>query len=119
MLRDDIEDFEFQVESRLTSHGVYVQTVEEIEGAYQVTYESMRADGGVVPHREVGRIINVFRDLHTEDWTGTDIRGIVLNLEGQELGTWHVESAWLDELHNGDITETEFSERVIGTIEPI
>jgi hypothetical protein len=117
MLRDDIDDFEFQVESRLTSHGVYVTEVEESEGTYEVTYESMAVDEGVIPHREVGRVINVFRDLHTDDWEGVDISGTVLDLDGNRQGTWHVEAGWIDELHNDDLTELEFSKRVIGTIE--
>lgn len=117
MSGDQIDDFEFQVESRLTSHGVYVQTVEEDDGGYDVTYESMAANEGVIPHREVGRVINVFRDLHGDDWEGADITGTVLDLDGNEQGTWHVEAAWIDELHNDDLTEVEFSERVIDSIE--
>ena len=114
----DDEDFEFRIESRLTSHGVYVDEVAEREGGYAVTYESISADSeGVVPHREVGRVINVFQDLHDEDWSGADIGAVVTDFEGEERGTWHVEAAWLDRLHNGDLTEVEFSEKVVDTIE--
>lgn len=112
-------DFEFRVESRLTSHGVYVTTVEEQASGYDVRYESVAGDSeGVIPHREVGRVINVFRDLHDEDWSGADIDAVVTDFDGEELGTWYVESEWLDELHNGDLTEVEFSRQVIETIEP-
>ena len=108
----DDEDFEFRIESRLTSHGVYVDEVAEREGGYAVTYESISADSeGVVPHREVGRVINVFRDLHDEDWSGADIDAVVTDFEGEERGRW------LDRLHNGDLTEVEFSEKVVETIE--
>jgi len=114
----DTDDFAFQIESRLTSHGVYVDTVDESDGTYEVRYESLSADSeGVVPHREVGRVINVFRDLHDDDWSGTDIEAVVTDLDGVELGTWHVEREWFDRLHNGDLTEVEFSERVVETIE--
>lgn len=119
MPRDDIDDFAFQIESRLTSQGVYVQSVEETDGAYHVTYESMAANEGVIPHREVGRVINVFRDLHSDDWSGADISGTVLDLEGERQGVWQVEAAWLEELHNGTLTELEFSERVIENIETV
>ena len=116
---DEAEDFEFRVESRLTSHGVYVDEVEQTEGGYSLTYESIAvADEGVVPHREVGRVINVFRDLHDDDWPGARIEGDVLDFDGNHRGTWYVEAEWLDALHNGDLTEVEFSERVVGTIEP-
>jgi hypothetical protein len=115
----DEHDFEFQVESRLTSHGVYVDEVDEGENHYDVTYESVAVDSeGIVPHREVGRVINVFRDLHPDDWAGADIEAEVTDLEGDALGTWHVEAEWIDRLHNGDLSETDFSEMVIETIEP-
>ena len=116
---DASDDFEFRVESRLTSHGVYVEDVEETEAGYSLTYESIAvADEGVVPHREVGRVINVFRDLHDDDWAGDRIEGDVLDLDGNHRGTWHVEAEWLDDLHNGDLTEVEFSQKVVDTIEP-
>ena len=116
---DEAEDFEFRVESRLTSHGVYVDDVEQSEEGYSLTYESIAvADEGVVPHREVGRVINVFRDLHDDDWSGARIEGDVLDLDGNRRGTWHVEAEWLDALHNGDLTEVEFSRKVVDTIEP-
>ena len=112
------EDFEFRVESWLTSHGVYVDEVVDTPEGYEVTYESISADSeGVVPHREVGRVINVFRDLHDEDWAGADIDAVVTDLEGEERGRWHVEAGWLDRLHNGDLTEVAFSEKVIETVE--
>lgn len=116
-MSDDLEELTFRIESRLMSHGVYVTDLEAVDGGgFRVTYESMAADAGAIPHREVGRVINVFRDLHDDDWEGADIEGTVLDLEGHERGRWHVEAAWLDELHNGDLSETEFSGRVIGTV---
>jgi len=115
----DEHDFEFQVESRLTSHGVYVDEVEEGENRYSVTYESVAVDSeGIVPHREVGRVINVFRDLHPDDWSGAQIEARVTDLDGDPLGTWHVDAEWLDRLHNGELSEVDFSEKVIETIEP-
>jgi len=117
MDREDTDDFEFRVESRLTSHGVYVEEVREEEGAYHVTYESMAAADGVVPPREVGRVINVFRDLHADDWQGADIDGVVKDLDGDERGRWHVEAEWIAALHDGDLSETDFSAKVIDAIE--
>jgi len=107
-----------RAESRLVSHGVYVDEV-TIEGeAYHLSYESVAADGtGAVPHREVGRVINVFRDLHGDGWEGVDIEATVTDLEGEVLGRWRVRQEWIDALHSGDLSEVEFSEKVIGTIE--
>ena len=116
---DDDDDFEFRIEARLTSHGVYVNDVEQGEDSYSIEYESVSLDSeGVVPHREVGRVINVFRDLHEDDWEGAAIEALVTDLEGVPRGEWHVEQEWLDELHNGDLTEVDFSQKVIETITP-
>jgi hypothetical protein len=107
-----------RIESRLMSHGVYVDEVAEMEDGYRLTYESVAADGaGAVPHREVGRVINVFRDFHDDDWEGADIEATVTNLEGVELGEWHVDQEWIAALHGGDLSEVEFSQRVIETVE--
>jgi hypothetical protein len=116
----DDQDFEFRLESRLTSHGVYVQSVDETDTGFAVEYESFAGDSeGVIPHREVGRVINVFRDLHPDDWSGSEIEATVTDFDGNKLGTWHVEPAWIDRLHNGDLTEVEFSQKVIETIDHV
>jgi hypothetical protein len=120
----DPEEVTSRVESRLVSHGVYVQEVTAEDeggdegGGYQLVYESIAADGAsAVPHREVGRVINVFRDVHPEDWAGADIEATVTDLDGVELGEWHVRAEWLRALQAGDLSEVEFSTRVIETIE--
>jgi hypothetical protein len=107
-----------RAESRLVSHGVYVDEVAVEAGTYRLTYESVAADDAhAIPHREVGRVINVFRDLHPDDWEGADIEATVTDLDGAKLGEWHVRQEWLGKLHEGDLSEGEFSQRVIGTIE--
>lgn len=106
-----------QLENRLMSHGVYVDVFEQTsDGGYYLEYESLYADEGVIPHREVGRVINVFLDLHPDDWVGADIEAVVTDLEGNPEGDWHVDQAWIDALQAGDLSETEFSEKVVGTL---
>lgn len=115
MTSDD--DLATRLENRLLSHGVYVDALEETdEGGYTLQYGSLYADEGVTAHREVGRVINVFRDLHPDDWTGADVEAVVTDLEGNEEGRWHVEGAWLAALQDGDLSETEFSEKVVATV---
>lgn len=117
---DDPEEIDpFQVESRLTSHGVYVDEFTVEDGDYFVSYESIAADDGAIPHQEVGRVLNVLLDLHPGGWGGTNVEGTVLNLDGEIEGTWHVEDEWLVDLDAYRLTETEFSQKVIGTIEPV
>jgi hypothetical protein len=117
---DDPEEIDpFQVESRLTSHGVYVDEFTVEGGDYFVSYESIAADDGAIPHQEVGRVLNVLLDLHPGGWDGTNVEGTVLNLDGEVEGTWHVEDQWLVDLDAYRLTETEFSQKVIETIEPV
>lgn len=114
------DDFEFQIESRLTSHGVYVDDVTETADGFEITYESVAVDSEeILPHREVGRVINVFRDLHDDDWEGANISAVVTDFDENKFGEWEAKQEWFDALHNGDLTEVEFSEKVIETIEHI
>lgn len=112
------DDFRFEVESRLTSHGIYVDELRRTEKTYEITYESASVDTeDVISHREVGRVINVFRELHDEGWQGKTISAEVLDFDGVTRGHWETKQEWLDNLHNGDLTEVEFSQKVIETIE--
>lgn len=110
------QDFEFLLESRLTGFAVYLTDFVETEEGYDITYESIAADEtGVIPHREVGRIVNVFRDIEEDP---VAIEGTVVNLDGEPLGEWQVEREWLQGLEDDELTEVEFSEKVIDSIEP-
>lgn len=107
-----------QAEMLLTNHGVYVDDVSESSDSCELRYESAAVDANdVIPHKEVGRVINIFRDLHDSTWEGMDISAVVTDFDGNERGQWRVEQEWLDRLHNGDLSEVEFSEKVIQTIE--
>lgn len=110
------DDLATLLENRLMSHGVYVDVFERRDGGYYLEYESLYADEGVIPHREVGRVINVFLDLHDDDWAGVDIEAVVTNLEGDPEGRWQVKQSWLADLLADELSETEFSEKVIGTL---
>lgn len=115
--QDQHQDFEFLVESRLTGFAVYLTDFEETDEGYALTYESIAADEtGAIPHREVGRIVNVFRDIEPEPIA---IEGTVVDLDGRRLGEWYVDRDWLQRLEDDDLTEIEFSEKVIDSIEPV
>lgn len=112
-----------QLEARLTSHGVYVTTLERGEKAMEIEYESIDA-GQIdeVPHQEMGRVINVYREL-VEEGSEDDpdeysrIEATVTDLEGSPVGTWYAEADWLRALANEDLSEVEFSSRVLDTID--
>ena len=112
----DVAEVATELESRLMSQGLYVTDVTFEDGTYTLEYESVAADQGGIPHRELGRVINMFRELHPDDWEGADIEAVVTDFEGDQKGTWHVERAWLAALESGDLSEVEFSQRVVDTL---
>ncbi|WP_266079303.1 hypothetical protein [Haladaptatus caseinilyticus] len=104
-----------QLEARLMSHGVYVTSLETDDERIEVEYESIKAgQAGVVPHREVGRVINVVRELTEVE---RNLRGSVTDLDGKQIGRWHAESEWLRALENDELSEVDFSQRVIESID--
>lgn len=103
-----------QLEAQLMSHGVYLTELERDGGTVALEYESVHANGGV-PHMEIGRVVNVFLDLLGEGTVG--IEATVFDLDGAEQGSWRVRGDWLDELRAGALSETDFSAKVLDTIE--
>lgn len=104
-----------RLEARLMSHGVYVTSLEYDEERIDIEYESIAAGRtDAVPHREVGRVINAVRDL-TE--TPRNLRGSVTDLDGERVGRWRTEAEWLRALESEELSEVDFSQRVIETID--
>jgi len=110
------EDLDERIENRLVSHGIYVTDLGRGENAVAITYETVHGTDGV-PDRDIGRIVNVFRDFRGEGWEPVDVRGVATDLDGEQLGSWHAEAAWFRDLAADEITETEFSQRVLETVE--
>ena len=117
MTEDDLPLDIDRLEARLTSHGVYVTDADLDGETVALTYESIDAGAsGGIPHREAGRVINVVRDL-LDSGVSVGIDATVLDLEGEERGTWRMDPKWLDSLEAGELSEVDFSEQVIDTIE--
>lgn len=113
------EDREFALESRLTNNGCYLQSVASEAGTYHVTYQSVAAgQHGEVPHQQVGDIVNVFRTLFDEQgWSVGSVEARVRDLDDELMGEWHADAAWFEGLRAGELTEVEFSKRVVATLE--
>lgn len=112
----DVEEVATKLESRLMSQGLYVTDLDFDDGTYALEYESVAAEQGGIPHRELGRVINMFRELHPDDWEGANIEAVVTDFNGDRKATWHVDREWLASLEAGDLSEVEFSERVVETL---
>ena len=110
------DDLAERIENRLMSHGVYVTDLDRGEERLDVTYETIHAEDEV-PHADIGRVINLLRELREDDWDPVPVHGTATDLEGDELGSWRAEAEWFHALAAGEMTETEFSQRVLDTIE--
>lgn len=107
-----------QVEARLISHGVYVEELSRGDAGFSLTYESVHEwESDRVPDRELGRVVNVFRDVFGEDWSGERIEATVVDADGAPLADWHVQQEWLAGLGSDELSEVAFSRAVLGTVE--
>ncbi|MFC7007135.1 hypothetical protein [Halalkalicoccus salilacus] len=63
-------------------------------------------------------MINAFRELLDEGWEPTTIEATVVNVDDdRRRGSWRMEESWLRALEAGELSEVEFSGRVLDTIE--
>jgi len=106
-----------RISRRLVTYGIYVRELDAGEDAVRIEYESLKPGDGVVP-REAGQVINVFREFAGDGWEPTDIAATVYGDDGRRRGTWRMERAWLEALSAGDLSEVEFSRKVIASIDP-
>ncbi|WP_058367696.1 hypothetical protein [Haloparvum sedimenti] len=103
------------VADELRSHGVSVESVDSRD-PLTVTYLTA-FPANEVHRREVGRACNALLDLAAGGaWAPTRVEATVVRSPGDVLGTWHAEPEWFRALLADEITETEFSVRVVETI---
>lgn len=106
-----------QVSSRLMSQGVYVEAADREDGRLALEYETL-APGDGVPHQQIGTVINTFRDVIDRGWEPTTIEATVTDVdEGHRRGSWRMDEEWLRALEAGELSEVEFSGRVLDTLE--
>jgi hypothetical protein len=110
------EELADRLDARLMNHGVYVTSVERDDRGLHLTYETV-APGDGVPHREVGRVCNFLRDAADDGWAYADVHATVTSTDGDRRGTWRADADWFRALDRGDLSEVEFSGRVLETIE--
>lgn len=113
MVTDD--ELHERLEERLMSHGVYVTDFAVNEDGLHIKYETA-AQGESVPHREVGRVLNVLLDAREDGWEPTTVHGWVTDLDDEERGSWRAKVGWIRALEDENLTETEFSQLVLSTI---
>jgi hypothetical protein len=104
------------LEAELRSNGVSVESLstgDPVELSYLTAFP-----GEQVHHGEMGRALNTFIDLAEDDrWEPVRVEGTALRAADDVLGTWHADPEWFEALLDYRITETEFSTRVLDTLD--
>lgn len=103
------------LEAELRANGI---SVERVEGGAPVELTYMTAfPGEEVHHGEIGRALTVFIELARDgEWDPARVEATVIRHEDDVQGTWHAEPAWFEGLLADELTETDFSGRVLGTL---
>lgn len=104
-----------RLEETLRGHGISVESVDAGD-PLEITY--MTAFPGREVHRkEIGRALNALIDrVEADAWDPVRVEATVVRAPGDPLGEWAAEGAWFEALVAGEISETEFSGRVLDTL---
>jgi hypothetical protein len=106
-----------RVSSRLVNQGVYFEAANREDDHLEIAYQTISPGDGV-PHQQIGQVINAFRDVIDDGWEPTTIEATVFDVnEGHRRGSWRMEEGWLRALEAGELSEVEFSGRVLDTLE--
>jgi hypothetical protein len=104
------------LEGELRSNGISVEEIdrgETLDVAYLTAFP-----GTHVNHQEMGRACNTFIDLaEADDWSPRRVDVTVLRSDDDVLGTWHIEPEWIEGLIEYRLSEEDFSERVLDTLD--
>jgi len=103
------------LEARLRADGLSVESLSEGD-PLEVTYMTA-FPGGSLNEREAGRACVALLDAAEDgEWEPTRVEATVVRSPGDVLGTWHADPEWFEALLADELTETEFSTRVVETI---
>ena len=114
----DERPFEERLEDRLMGQGVYLTDLTESVGELTIEYESVAATDGF-PKRQVGRVLQMVWDTREGGGDAVSVAATVTDTDGEVLGSWRAENEWVEALREDDLTQMEFSEKVLDTIEKV
>jgi hypothetical protein len=107
--------FEERLEDKLMGVGAYLTDVAETSEGIEIEYETVNPGDGV-PQRQVGQVLQTLWDVRGEDADPVTVTATVTDDDGNLRGRWRAEAEWVAALGD-DLTQTEFSQRVLNTIE--
>lgn len=103
------------LEAELRSNGISVEDVvatEQVDVTYLTAFPAETIERG-----EIGRVCNTFIDLLREGrWDPTTVTATSIRAPGDVQARWHADADWFRDLVDGELSEVEFSSRVLETI---
>ena len=103
------------LEPTLRSYGISVESIDDgdpLELTYMTAFP-----GREVHHHEMGRALNALIDrAEAGEWEPVRVEATVVRSPGDPLGTWSAEAEWFQALIGYELSETEFSTRVVETL---
>ncbi len=105
------------LENRLMGQGIYLTDWDREGSVVDLEYETV-ADVPSVTSHEVGVVVRTVLEIadEREEWTPVTLEATSKTTDGDVRGTWHVDADWFDRLYD-DLSEIEFSQRVLETVE--
>lgn len=117
MAEDDDGSLREPLENRLMGQGLYVTEWDREDDVVQLEYEVVD-EARTVTSEEVGVVCRTLLAVGDErsDWSPVTVHATSTTTDGDVRGTWRVEADWLRRLGD-DLTELEFSRRVLDSID--
>lgn len=103
------------LEAELRSNAISVEEV-DIGDRIDLTYTTA-FPGDSVNHGEIGRALSTLIELFENDLKRRRVEGTVLRSDSDVQAEWHAEAEWFEELADYRISETDFSAKVLDTLE--
>jgi hypothetical protein len=104
-----------RLDEELMGLGVYLTEVDAGGDRLAIEYETVSPGDGV-PGRQVGQVLQTVWSVRGEDADPVSVDATVTDDDGELRGTWRAEAEWVEMLGD-DLTQTEFSQRVLDTVE--
>jgi len=104
-----------RLEAELMGIGAYLTAVDAGGDRLEIEYETVSPGDGV-PGRQVGQVLQTIWSVRGEDADPVSVDATVTDDDGELRGTWRAEAEWV-ELLGDELTQTEFSQRVLETVE--
>lgn len=108
-------DYVSNMRDSLESEGISVDYFSEDAGTVFLEYVSTETtEEGIAG--EIGTVAGVYRNNVVDGWDVDSLEVTVLDSDEFPVGSYYIESQWVEELNSGEITQEEFLQRITDTI---